>query len=68
MFNFNQNNANSARMLPKLAKNPKPLNEKFERLIPIFDHNNNNTKIGTAQSTVKTSDTMRGGRFSGSRN
>lgn len=67
IFNCNQNRPNRARMAPKLKKKPIPLklNEKFDRLMPIFVHKKNNTKSGTAQSIVKTSDTTRGGRFSG---
>lgn len=70
MFNLYQNRPNKPRMLPKLAKNPIPnkLNEKFEKLMPIFDHKINNTNNGTAHNAVKTSDTKRAGRFSGSRN
>lgn len=58
-------------MLPKLAKNPIPNklnNEKFEMLMPSLDHRANNTNSGTAHNAVKTSDTKRAGRFSGSRN
>lgn len=70
MFNFNQKRPNNVRILPKHAKNPIPLklNEKFDKLIPSFAHRMSNTTSGTAHRTVNTSDTRRGGRFSGSRN
>lgn len=70
MFNCNQKRPNNVRIPPKLMKNPIPLklSEKFDKLIPSFDHKKTNTKSGTAQSPVKISDTKRGGRFSGSRN
>lgn len=70
MFSFNQKKPNKARILPKLKKNtiPLKLNVKFETLMPSLIHKANNTNSGTAQSAVKTSDTKRGGRFSGSRN
>lgn len=57
-------------MPPKLKKKPSPLklSEKLEMLMPNFSHNTNNTNNGTAHNAVKTSDTKRGGRFSGSRN
>lgn len=67
IFNCSQNKPNKPRMAPKLAKKPIPLklNEKFDKLMPIFAHRINKTRSGTAQRIVKTSDTMRGGRFSG---
>lgn len=70
IFNLYQNRPNKPRIPPKLKKNPSPLkfSEKFEMLMPNFSHNANNTNNGTAHNAVKTSDTKRGGRFSGSRN
>lgn len=70
MFNLYQNRPNKPRIPPKLKKNPIPLklNEKFETLMPNFSQSTTNTNSGTAHNTVNTSDTKRGGRFSGSRN
>lgn len=70
IFNLYQKRPNKPRMPPKLKKKPSPLklSEKLEMLMPNFSHNTNNTNNGTAHNAVKTSDTKRGGRFSGSRN
>lgn len=70
IFNLYQNRPNRPKIPPKLKKNTRPLklNEKFEMLMPNFSHNTNNTNSGTTHKAVNTSDTKRGGRFSGSRN
>lgn len=44
------------------------LNVLPDTLMPIFDQRKNKTKSGAAHNAVKTSDTNRDGRFSGSRN
>lgn len=44
------------------------LNVLPETLMPIFDQMKNKTNSGAAHNAVKTSDTNRDGRFSGSRN
>lgn len=70
IFNCNQNHPNNDKMAKKLRWKPTALklNVLPETLMPIFDQRKNKTKIGAAHSAVKTSDTNRDGRFSGSRN
>lgn len=70
IFNCNQKTPNKARMLPKPKWKPSALKliGKLETFTPNLAHKMSKMKSGAAHRAVKTSDTMRGGRFSGWRN
>lgn len=70
IFNWYQNNPNNVKIPAKLNWKPiaLKLNEKFDTLMPSFDHKMNRINNGAAARAVNTFETKRDGRFSGSRN
>lgn len=70
MFNFNQKTVNNTRIPPKPRWKPIVLGWKVKlpMLMPNFDQKINNNTKGVKHKPVKTSETMREGRLSGTRN
>lgn len=70
MFKFNQKTANKTRMPPKPRWKPIVLGWKlkFPKFTPNFDQKIKSKTNGVKLKPVKTSETMRDGRFSGTRN
>lgn len=70
IFNFNQKTVNNTRIPPKPRWKPIVLGWKVKlpMLMPNFDQKINNNTKGVKHKPVKTSETMREGRLSGTRN